>query len=292
MSECAADPQGRPFFAMVCYGPPHSPMIAPKHWLELYSPEEVPIRENTPEPARQRARAFLAKYYGLVGNVDYNIGRLLDWLDSRDLAEDTVVIMVSDHGDMAGEHGRFGKKTYFEASMRVPFLMRYPRRWPAGRAVESFVDPSVDLPPTMLELCGIPVPRYMQGESLAPLMEGRAERGRDHAFYEICMEKEGPEKFPIPERGVRTRDWLYVRTPEGPKALYDLRQDPLETRNLAGTPSAAAPIAELEAILRENMTRTGDDWAFEAVFPPPNFQTHEDGDAQRDAFLREAIVEP
>ena len=106
------------------------------------------------------------------------------------------------------------------------------------------------------------------------------------------MEREGPEKFPVPERGVRTRDWLYVRRKSGPMHLFDLRDDPLEMHNLVSSAAHEGAIDELDAMLVAHMRRTDDDWDIEAVFPPPDFQTHEEGRAYAQELLKRAIVEP
>ena len=111
-------------------------MLAPPHYLNLYSPDEVPILPSTPddEAWRTDARRFLARYYGLVAAIDHNLGRLLDWLDQKNLAENTLVIFLSDHGEMAGEHGLYAKKTYYRSSMQVPVLIRYWHAFhPGGR---------------------------------------------------------------------------------------------------------------------------------------------------------------
>ncbi len=94
----------------------------------------MPIRSSTPDDKAWQAdaREFLGRYYGLVAAIDHNLGRLLDWLDLNRLAEDTLVIFLSDHGEMAGEHGLYGKKTYYRSSMQVPMIIRYPRRFPSG----------------------------------------------------------------------------------------------------------------------------------------------------------------
>ncbi len=265
-----------PFFAMISYGPPHPPLSAPESVLARYAPAAVPLRANVPnEPAAQeRARRFTAAYYGLVSSIDDCLGRILQYLDDTRLAEDTLLVFVSDHGEMAGEHGLYGKKSYYEGSMRVPLLVRYPRRFAGGRRLESLADPSVDLMPTLLQAAGIEVPAEVQGTSLLPVLDGEAASVREAVFYEICMEREGPERFPVPERGVRTRDWLYVRTPAGPKALFDLKRDPLECRDLSADAGLQPQRDRLEALLAAHMRSTADDWSIEAIFPPPDFETH------------------
>ena len=292
MDDCWREGSDLPFLAMICYGIPHPPLVAPAHYLNLYSPEEVPITGAVPPEGEGRARDFLARYYGLISQVDHNVGRVLDWLDAKGLAEDTLVLFVSDHGDMAGEHGRYGKKTFHEGSMRVPLLVRHSRRFPAGHVVGSLVDPAVDTMPTLLELCDIPVPDQVQGQSYAPLLEGGTEPIRGAVHYEICKEEEGPEAYPVPERGVRTLDWLYVRTEEEPIALYDLNRDPLEMRDLVESRDHRDVAAQLDGALRDHMERTGDDWAVAAVFPPEGFQTHADGDRYARELYDRAIVEP
>lgn len=292
MESCVTEDEGRPFLAMVCYGMPHPPLVAPSYFLDLYSPEEVPINGAVPAESQNEAREFLAKYYGLVAHVDHNLGRVIDWLDKNELADDTIVVFVSDHGDMAGDHGRFGKKVYYNGSMRVPMLVRYPRRFPAGHVVKSLVDPSVDTMPTLLELCGLDIPASVQGHSYAALLDGGSEATRDEIYYEICMEREGPEAFPIPERGVRTLEWLYVRTEERPTVLFDLKHDPLEKNNLVDSKEHEKVMSLLDKLLSDHMARTQDDWGIEAVFPPKNFQTHAEGHKYGQELLKKAIVEP
>jgi arylsulfatase A-like enzyme len=294
MQESIDDPSGKPFFAMICYGPPHPPFDMPPHYESLYAPDEVPIRANVREDAaaQEKARAFTARYYGLVSQVDQCLGRVLDWIENASISEQTLVLVVSDHGEMAGEHELYGKKTFFEASMRVPLIVRYPARFEPGRVVRHLVDPSVDTMPTLLELCDIALPDGVQGSSYLSLLDGGDNPVRQHIFYEVCMEREGPEAFPVPERGVRSREWLYVRTEQGPKALYYLPEDPLEMNNLFRSADHRESLDSLDDALKQHMERTGDSWGIEAVFPPPDFQTHAEGAAYADGLLEKALIEP
>ncbi|MFC1718138.1 sulfatase [Candidatus Poribacteria bacterium] len=294
MEQSINDDPERPFLGMICYGLPHPPLNAPRHYLDLYSPDEVPISDNVPkdEEPQRRAREFLAKYYGLVACVDHNVGCLLDWLDRNSLAEDTMVILVSDHGDMAGEHGLYAKKTFYRNSMQVPMLVRYPRAFSGGLVVDSLVDPAIDTMPTLLDMCGIPIPGSVQGTSYLPLLQGDAEPTRDGIYYEILMEREGPEKFPISERGVRTREWMYVRQEDRPTHLFDLTKDPLELNNIVDSSEHNDVLQRLDGMLLEHMERTDDDWSIEAVFPPPDFQTHQEGREYAKELLSKAIIEP
>lgn len=293
METSIKDPEERPFFGMICYGPPHTPLVAPEHYLNRYSPKDVPINENTPndEETRTKAREFLAKYYGLVTNVDDNIGRIMNWIDTKGLTDNTLIIVVSDHGDLAGEHGRYSKKTYYRSSMQVPMIVRYPARFKPRQATDVLVDPSVDTMPTILELCSIPVPETVQGKSYLSHLDNPSEPVRSAIHYEILLEKDGPERFPVPERGVRTHEWLYVRTKEAPKALFDLKDDPLEMNNLADSADHADIMSSFDRQISEHMARTNDNWDIQAVFPPPDFQTHWEGDRHQKALLKKAIIE-
>ncbi len=298
----------------------------PEYLKKLYRPEEIPLgptsgdielqkqvtktllENNFPaasglwgggrsEPRqyddKKDVQEFLAQYYGMVSNVDHNLGIILNWLDKKGLYEDTVVILLSDHGDMAGEHGyRCGtKKTPYRQAMQVPLIVRYPRRFPAGHVVPSLADVSVDTMPTILDLCGIKIPDNVQGRSYLSLLEGNPTPVRDAVFYEANKELEGPERFPIPERGVRTPAWLYCRTQETPKLLFDLKQDRDELHNLVADEQYRQHLEKLDTLLKEHMERTDDDWSAEAVFPPNGFLTHEEKTALQKKLIKEAIIE-
>lgn len=326
LDSCLQRQDKSPFLAMICYGAPHFPLNMPEYYRRLYSPREVPVgptvgdrkaqervrnmllQRNFPLASgvwgsdaetekgfetEEEVRNFLAQYYGMISSVDHNVGVILNWLDRKGMAEDTVVILVSDHGDMAGEHGYTcrTKKTPYRTAMQVPLLVRYPRRLPAGRVVSSLVDASLDTMPTLLDLCGVRIPEGVHGVNYLPLMEGSSPATREAVFYEILKEKDGPERFPVPERGVRTQDWLYCRREEAPTLLIDLRNDPEERHNLIGDAAHSQVIQMLDGLLSEHMTKTRDDWAIEASFPPLGFLTHEEGEEKMASLLQKAIVE-
>jgi arylsulfatase A-like enzyme len=316
-----------PFFGMICYGAPHFPFNMPEYLKRLYRPEEVALgptagdvdlqKRVTAEllqngfPAasglwgvsrgdvaqyedEQAVREYLASYYGMIANVDHNLGIILNYLDAAGLSKNTVVMVFSDHGDMAGEHGyRCGtKKTPYRQACQVPLLVRCPDHFPAGLVVDSLVDVSVDTMPTVLDMVGIEIPASVQGTSFRTLLEGHREPTRKAVFYEVNKEMEGPERFPIPERGVRTPQWLYTRTQQAPKLLVDLQNDPEERVNLIDDQRLAAQVEKLEELLQTHLAETEDDWSAEAVFPAPGFLTHEEKSEKQKKLLEEAVVEP
>lgn len=327
MQQSLDNDPNKPFFGFVCWGAPHFPMHMPEYLKNLYKPEEIKLPLGTADPDVQKkvieqlqqgdfplasgswgegtehhgsleseedVRNYMAMYYGMVANVDHNLGRILNWLDKAGIADNTLVIVVSDHGDMAGQHGYYcrTKKTAYSAAMQVPLLVRYPSRFKRSTIVSSLVDPSVDTMPTILSLLGIQPPEDMQGHSYLPLLDGSSEPIRDSVAYEILKQVEGEERFPTPERGIRTLKWLYVRTEEKPKLLIDLEHDPDELNNLIDDEQYKQVIQELDDRIKDHMEKTGDSWDIEAVFPPPDYVTHPEGIKALDELHRRAIVEP
>jgi arylsulfatase A-like enzyme len=202
-------------------------------------------------PERPAARRrWLAAYYACVSQMDAAAGQVLDTLDALGLADRTLVLYTSDHGEMAGEHGLHQKFVFYEGSARVPLLMRCPWLAPAGTASRTPVD-LADLVPTCLDVCDLPFPdptgpHALEGTSLAPLLqqpERTAPHGKGFAFSEMAYS-------PGPAYMIRRGRWKYVHyTGTNERQLFDLDADPGEVHDLAGTP-AAAPI---EADLRRRL---------------------------------------
>jgi len=335
MQSCIEQEDNRPFFAYICFGPPHFPMEMPDYMKDLYSPDEVILPPGVPDPEQQKAvqqlkleldcagdkraleksktagetkdpfdpeteqeiREFIAQYYGMVTNIDHNVGRILNFLDRNGIADNTIVIFMSDHGDMFGQHGHYCgiKRSPYKGSMQVPFIVRWPKRFKAGRTVSSLIDVAVDSMPTLLEICGIDIPDEVQGISYLPLLGGTADCTRDAVMYEIMKQADGgPGDYtPVPERGIRTLKWLYVRKPDRPKYLFDLEKDPEEMNNLIHDALYQPIMEELDGAIHEHMHQTSDDWDLEAKFPPPDFLTHSEAEVLLEKeVLKKAIVKP
>ncbi len=254
-----------PFFLVVSMGPPHDPYGAPERFRKLYDPSRVKMRPNWVEGVPGAGRKEIAAYYAAMTAVDEQVGRLLRALDDVGRAEDTIVLFTSDHGDMLGSHGQRLKRKPWEESIRVPCIVRYPAKVEAGRTSEALLS-HVDLAPTLLSLCGLPVPDDMQGTDLSGVVLGRADCGPDSAFFQIFVPFAG-DGTPQPWRGVRTERFMYARTEAGPWVLYDLKEDPYEMKNLADDPAHAALQGQMEAKLDGWMKRTGDSWSFDSIAP-------------------------
>lgn len=194
----------------------------------------------------------LRNYHRCLLAVDEGVGRLVQALRDKGQLDDTLVVYTSDNGLLLGEHGGLrDKRAAYEASIRVPLLVRHPRLAGKGRTCDEMAL-GLDLMPTFCEAAGIATPASSQGRSLLPLAQGG--RGRDDFLYEYFRE-EGTVPTCL---AVRTREWKYVTYPEDPglqPELYDLRTDPDERLNLAGLPAHEAQqrslAQRLEALLQE-----------------------------------------
>lgn len=275
-----------PFMAMICYGLPHTPVdSAPDHYKFLYSPDEVQLPDTVPPWILEAEKSYRAMYYGLISCVDDQVKRLSIWLKERGIEKDTLVIFVSDHGDMNGEYGLHYKSSYYQASMHVPCIIRYPALSNERLLVEQIVDPSIDIFPTILDICGVPVPPQARGRSLKNfLTHGRDCDRNDYVFYQLpkvsekaCAVLDVQECKPYPERGLRTRDFLYVEKSGVPFALFDLRLDREEKYNCVNNIDYNGTVETLRERLKSIMAEVGDDWSAEAMEPPEGYQNHQEG---------------
>ena len=190
----------------------------------------------------------LRRYYAAnVTLIDEQIGRILAALERKGLLENSVVLFMSDHGDCLGDHGHIQKWTMYDAITRVPALLWSPGRLPAGARVDGLVQ-QMDLVPLLFELAGLEPPT---GSAISALPVIRGEHpGRDVVFAEHSADNLLQEVNFITM--VRTRTWKLVHYLDQPWGeLYDLRNDPAETRNLWNNPAHAETQAELLAILRD-----------------------------------------
>jgi len=190
-------------------------------------------------------------YYAGLTAVDQNIGRVLQWLDQRGLTDDTAIVFSSDHGYFLGEWRLFDKRLMHEPSIRVPMMVRYPHRVRAGE-VRKEMALDVDLPPTLLDLCGIKATAAMQERSLLEVGAKGSAPWRKDWLYDY-YEYPGFENVK-PHRGVRTEthkliQW-YTQDPQEWE-LYDLASDPNETNNLYGKPEHDAVQQQLKQRLEE-----------------------------------------
>jgi len=257
--------QDRPFFLMLAIGAPHDPYIAPQKYLDLYDPKNLTMEPNWVEGVRGAGRKEIAAYYAAITAIDDQVGLVQRTLQELGLEDNTIVLFSSDHGNMLGSQGKILKRKPWEESIRVPGIMRCPALIPSGRKTDALIS-HVDFAPTLLSLCGIPVPANMQGTDQSEIVTGKKEKGSDAAYFQIF----GPFQMGGLEhgwRGIRTERYMYARWESGPWLLYDLEKDPYEMNNLVGSPSASALMSELDKKLLAWMERVGDSWSLNWTAP-------------------------
>jgi arylsulfatase A-like enzyme len=252
-----------PFCLVLSLGPPHFPLpTAPEKYRAMYREAEIRLRDNVPKDRRVEATNMLRGYYAHMAALDNCFDRLLASLDRARIAEDTIVVFTSDHGDMMLSQGLTTKLYPWDESIRVPFLVRYPRKLGAkGRKLKTPLN-SPDIFPTLLGLAGIRIPDSVEGIDHSKIMTGgtesAAERGtllnlpvpiteaRRHGFAEY--------------RGLRTQRHTYVRSIKGPWLLYDNQTDPYQMRNLMGKRQAKQLQTRLDRELDAELKRRKDDF--------------------------------
>jgi choline-sulfatase len=255
--------QARPFFLFVSYLDPHSPSHLCEPYWQMFDPESVPLPptfKQDPTKAAQTAgnrhevndpqivKAMTAAYFAKVTMVDDNIGRLLGRLRELNLDQNTLIVFTADHGNMLGDLNRWFKGAMYEGSTRIPLLMKAAAASPfaatfnRGAVVSNIVE-NIDVMPTLCELAGVPLPAQgIQGRSLTTLVAGKDAGWKDRAFAE-----RGSAMVRTPQYKFIKNERKNARHGGGEPELYDLAQDPLETKNLATDPAYAAVLKELAA---------------------------------------------
>ncbi len=251
----------KPWMFFASWIPPHGPYASPPEYRKHYE-GKLQLPPNVPEGLpEETARKCLPDYYGMVESLDVEFKRMLDALDRAGVAEDTIVCYSSDHGDMIGCQGYKAKRWPYEESVRVPFLIRYPREIRAGQEIP---DPfsTVDVYPTLASLAGLQAPEGIDGLDYSPLLTGAASTApRDYAFLQMLY-----AYVPWPGwRGFRTREHSYARTVDGPWILYDMIKDPYQMKNLVDDPGSKSLVKKMDKRLASIMEEAGDAWDLKAT---------------------------
>ncbi len=257
-----------PFVLYVAFTAPHDPRTPPKPYADLYDPEKIELPKNflpehpfdngelrvrdellapfprTPEVIRRH----IADYYGMISHVDAQIGRILKALEETGHADDTLVFFAGDNGLALGSHGLMGKQNLYDHSQRVPLLVAGPG---VLRGRSDALVYLYDLFPTICELAGLKTPEGVEGKTLVPILRGQQTKVRDFLVgaYRNWQRSIRDERWKLIQYDVKG-----VRTTQ----LFDLEDDPCETRNLAADPRAAKHLKRLEVLLKMGLREAGD----------------------------------
>jgi arylsulfatase A-like enzyme len=247
----------KPFFYGASFIRPHFPYSIQKQYYDMYK-DKVTLPKVTPEilsflpkiSQLERAKYGLQKmtdaqtlktkavYYGMVTFVDEQIGRILTALHESGLEDNTIVVYTADHGEMCGEHGLWYKNSFYEDSVHIPLLISCPKALPSG--VHRYMPvQTMDLFPTLCELCGLTPPPGVEAESLVGLIRGTESEKKWYAFSENYREDSA-------SRMIRSDRWKYCYFQNDCEQLFDMRMDPSETHNLVNDPQYADIVADLK----------------------------------------------
>jgi arylsulfatase A-like enzyme len=251
-----------PWFAWVSFSRPHSPLTPSEPFASMYSPEsltmppsadpdvianqpnrirQVPRTKEAPSP--EEVSVMVAAYLGLVSQVDYGIGLVLEELENQGLIDNTIIVFTSDHGDYAGEHGLWSKMGGISsrAITRIPMILRFPQSIETNQICDEIIE-SIDLFPTLCGLAGMPTADHVQGISFNSLLGKNPQPIRESALTENAYRK-----------ALATKEWRFVANiGDKPDELYHQLSDPWETNNLIDDPSYADVAQQL---LRELLGR-------------------------------------
>jgi len=277
----------RPFALFLGWGPPHDPYdTAPEEYRRRFDPEKIALRPNVPQAHYEQARKDLAGYYAHIAALDDCIGSLVQTMEQAGIKDNTILVFTSDHGDMLHSQGRGKKRQPFEESIRVPFLIRFPRGFGnRGQEVDAPIN-TPDIMPTLLGLCGIGIPPGIEGKDFSvPLHQGRTPDIDAALLISVAASPGSSRQTGIPEyRGVRTRRHTYVRDLEGPWLLIDNETDPYQLDNLCCKPECAGLQQDLDGILARKLKETHDEFRpGEEYLRAWNYKMDETGAVKRDS---------
>ena len=263
----------RPFFCFVSTSEPHDPYIPPKRFFETYDLEKIRVSpslrddlSDKPEIVRRMSQVWdsltesdwkrvSAGYWAMISFLDHEVGRIIDVLKETGKYDNTIIVFTADHGDMLGGHGLVAKGggTPYEEVYNVPLIMRVPGMKSKGEDTVTKVS-TVDIAPTLLDLCDVEPLRSAQGVSLRPVLEDRADPDNWNDGYAEFF----GQRFVYTQRIVWHDEWKYVFSPGGIDELYNLSADPHERQNLAQNPQFHHVLIEMTKRMWRKMKEIGD----------------------------------
>lgn len=286
-----------PFCMFMSWGPPHDPYHAPEDYMNDVDPDAIEFPPNAEERAivdellatdetpmseamvkaragrrkrledESKVRQDLQGYYAATKSIDDCMGTLLAALDEAGIADNTIIAFSSDHGDMLGTHHMISKQCPLEESVRIPFMIRYPKRIPEGVEADALLAP-IDVMPTLLSLAGLGCPTGIDGLDLSEAAEGTNDDQRDALLTMKLVPGGNPwiSNAMRPWRGVRTKRYTYARRLDlGPWLLFDNETDPGQMNNLVADPAYAALVEEMERRLDALLAEADDPCDTEAI---------------------------
>jgi arylsulfatase A-like enzyme len=276
-----------PFLLFVSIGTPHFPHnTAPDEFMQLYSKNELELSENVPGNMREWARKELQGYYAHCSATDKAIGEIIAKAKELGIYENSIIVFTSDHGEMMGAHGYrpYMKHLPYSESANIPFLISYPgiaaRK---GKTAEAPLT-TPDILPSLLSLCNIPVPQEIEGYDLSDIMKApEIACDRVALFMNVCP---FGIAFSTDEyRALKTSEYTYVKTMNGPSMLFNNKRDPQQMINLIEDPGYSDIIENLDDKLMDELARIN-----ESKIEPRTYYTRKFGYEGRPQFREDYAI--
>jgi arylsulfatase A-like enzyme len=262
-----------PFYLLLSWATPHSPYhMAPKKYKKKYKAENMWLPPNVPDKAnpkssrqggghyRKSVRRNMAGYYANISVLDAMIGKVIKTLKKEGVWNNTIILFTSDHGDMLGSQGLYGKQVPYDESIRVPMLFHYSGKQEVNDGNYKAMISSQDIMPTLLGLAGIKIPTSVEGKDFSGYLRGGKSPKDTVALIESIHPfgnwswNHGGRAY----RGIRTPRYTYVRDLKGPWLLFDNKKDQYQLHNLIGNSAYSNLQAKLNKLLDQKLKETGD----------------------------------
>lgn len=266
--------KGQPFFLAVGFMKPHLPFVAPKKYFDLHRDTPFEVAQNAFRPkgapdfagtpwrelrkytdipkqgglSETKQLELIKAYYAAVTFVDAQIGRILDALEAEGLRENTAIVLWGDHGWHLGDHAQWAKSTNWEKALHSPLIFSSPGMKQRGIRSDALVE-FVDVYPTLVELCGLPLPEGLEGVSLEPLFENPLRTWKKGAFSQYPREGTGLEGYSVRTERYRLTEWRDEAGETKATELYDYQNDPEENTNWATDENYTKVLQEMRSIL-------------------------------------------
>lgn len=254
----------QPFFLFLSWGPPHDPYhTAPEEYKRLYSAQDIQLRPNVPESRQDQARRWHAGYYAHCTAMDSQIGKLMTYLKDSGLDSNTLVLFLSDHGDLLGSHGEANKQQPYDESIRIPMIFKLPDANGVGEGSREAPIGVSDVMPTLLGLCDLDIPEPVDGHDYSAYLLGKTMSAPDTVKLITCVQPYGQwsrDRGGREFRGIRTTRYTYVRDLEGPWLFFDNQADPYQQHNLLEDPNYQALATSFDRLLQARLAATGDEF--------------------------------
>jgi arylsulfatase A-like enzyme len=250
----------KPFLLVLAWGAPHFPHAsAPAAFQDQFPQSDIILRGNVPDTMKEIAKKESVGYYGHMLALDKCMGELQHAIREAGISENTIVVFTSDHGEMMGSHGVMPrqKQVPWSESVRIPFLLNYPARF-GTRKIEVDAPINVtDVLPTLLSLAGLPLPKKIDGESMADAIENpELKKNKAALVMNVSPFAGKADEY----RGIYTSRYAYVKKLSGPWFLFDHETDPLQMNNLVGKPEYRQLQNEMEVALQRELKKADDNF--------------------------------